>query len=1086
MKDKKTYLPTEDQQNVLNNNCSKSIVSASAGTGKTATLIEYIANLIEKGHSISRMLVVTFTNNAANEMKDRLLEKLLGMEGNAFILDQIDELFVSNISTIHAFLQKIIRQNIDKLLISEDFTLLSESRSQEIKDRAYSEAYKRVCEDEKFLNLVLSTRREEGFLKEMLMGLDTHFSVQSNPKQRLRYYKENQNKIFNECEKFLNKNIVDSFYTYVSRSCKILNELHSEDKNINYLKNYIEQLKQVTSENSFKENIAAVQAMQFGRIPSSKIEKNFEILREDVAKKIKDLKTWDLKQEESWKKNNLVENVYDFYEIYKEEIEKIKQSENVLDFDDLEKYAEKILDDESVAEDISKQFEYVFVDEYQDTNPVQEKLIKLLSRHSNFMAVGDPKQGIYGFRNATSEIMKKDISALKDEGVYYLKSNFRSDKRILDFVNDVFSNVMFERNTGIDYVATSMFDGRTDYLKENLPAVRIDAITEKKEANHCESPIIYNILNDKPVTERKGLFEAEVIAERIKEMLLTKIYDPKLKIERNVDYKDITILLRGKGQLLNRLIEVLSDNKIPVLSTIEKNISESEEIEVLKNFLKLCVDYKDDVALASVMLSKLFQISVNQLSSLRLEDKKIPLYQAVKEKEEYSFIFERINNFKLIVNSKGIKFAFEKFFDESDYYAYLLSKEDGINEKCQVEKFLDVIAGSGYNFDIPAVLEFLEIGEIKTSNSGAGVDAVTITTIHASKGLEYPIVILAGMGGEISKKSSGRYAINNEFGLGFSYFDFEKNLKCKNIVMSAIIRQKKQKEFIDEVMLLYVAMTRAKNHLYITGEFNDRLIDIVSPDDIFEAKSYIDLILSAIKRKYDIANSEEKNGVQINFIEEIENQEKLNDVKITSSDIDLIRQIRDYLNFKYKFKESTMQRYKNSVTGLNQKEEVDAEVVGGNQNINIGNAYHKALELIDFETINSKQDLEKSLNKFDEKDLIDFDVLFKDVLILKEKVKGLKLFKEKQFTMKLKLNEIEETLFNEDIMVQGVVDLFAVGEKNVLIDYKYTNIKDENRLLEKYKKQLLLYKLAIERAFKIKLNEIYLLSLKYGEIIKLK
>lgn len=1085
MKNNKTYSPTEDQQKVLKNKFSKSIVSASAGTGKTATIIEYIANLIQQGHGINRMLVVTFTNNAANEMKDRLLEKLMQMPSSPYILDQIDEIFVSNISTIHAFLQKIIKQNIDKLLISEDFALLNESKSEEIKDRAYEEAFNVICSDEKFEKLILSTRKEDGFLRDVVKKLDSHFSVQANPEERLNYYRQNQDKIFKECEKYLNDNLVNSFYAYANKASKILENLKDGDKNLNYLKNYITQLQRVASENSFKENVEQISSMQFGKIATSKIEKDFESLRESVKKKITEVKKWDLNQEENWIPNDLVLDVYDFYNVYKNKIQKIKQEENVLDFDDLEKYAEFILQDEKIAEDISKNFDYVFVDEYQDTNPVQEKLVKLLSKHANFMAVGDPKQGIYGFRNATSEIMKKDIADLKEEGVYYLKSNFRSDKRILNFVNKVFANVMFEKNTGIDYVSTSMFDGRTDFVEEKLPAVRIDAIKEVETKEEAPKVKLYDIFNDKLVTEKKNLFEAEVISERIKQMLLTKIYDPKLKVERNVNYSDITILLRGRGGLLDKLLEVFALNKIPVLSTIEKNISDSEEIDVLKNFLKLCVDIKDDVALTSVMLSRLMQVDINTVANLRLEDKQKSLYEAIKENEEFKFVFEIIEKFKLNVFSKGVKFAFEKLFAKSDYYSYLLSKEDGLNEKSQVEKFLDVVASSGYDYDIPSLLKYLESEDIRVSNEGSGVNAVTITTIHASKGLEYPIVVLAGMGGEISRRSASRFAVNNEFGLGFNYYDFEKNIKCRNIVLSAILQSKKKKEFIDEIMLLYVAMTRAKNHLYITGEFDKDFVDINMPDDVFETKTYLQLVLSAIKNDYDVEKGDNKNGVEINFVDEIENYEKTSDVKISTSDLNLVKEIKDYLNYDYKFTPATKQRFKNSVTSLNEREESLKSVVGGSENIDIGNAYHKALEILDFEKVNTKEDIINGLKDFSEIDLIDKDILLNNILLIKSKVNGLKVFKEKQFTMKLNLKEIDKNSFDEDIMIQGVVDLFAIGEKNVLIDYKFTNIHDDKRLIDKYKKQLLLYKLAIEKAFKIKLNEIYLLSLKYGEIIKI-
>lgn len=1081
----KEYKPTIEQQKVLDNKSKFAIVSASAGTGKTATIVNYISNLIEKGYSINRMLIVTFTNNAASEMKERILENLMNKPCTEHILNSIDDILVSDVCTIHAYLKKLLTRNIEKFSLAENFSILDDLKGEQIRQRAYVNAFNIISKNKDFGNLIFSTRKEENLLKDVLYLLEKHFSVQANEEERLGYYKDNQQKIFDECQKVLNDDLIESFYKFYKQVDIELKNTPKDNKNYNYLTNFKQQLSKVVSENSFKENITEVYNMDFKRVVSSKdLTESFLTLKESVSNKIKECKKWDINQSEEWVKNPLILDIYNFYEIYKKELNEIKTAENLLDFNDLERYASLLIEDENILREIQDDFDFVFVDEYQDTNPVQEKLLKQIAKNSNFMAVGDPKQGIYGFRNATSQIMKDDIKNAEsaDGEVYYLKSNFRSNPKILDFVNDVFKNVMFEKSTGINYIKTSMLDGKAEFEEEDFPPVRIDLLNPVEEIEKKkEIDPLYNIFNDKLITDNDHKFEAEVIARRINELVLKKIFDTKTGSYRNVNYSDITILLRGRGGLVDRLIEVFDKYKIPVVSTIDQDIFESEEIDVLKNFLKLVIDYKDDVSLVSVLSSKLFGLSFERICRIKTSclDKK-NFYEAFLESEESKRFLKILNDFKLLCLTKGIKFAFEKLFDSTNYFTYLLSKPDGINRKILVEKFLNIIFESGFNFDIPSFLSYLETGSKKVLIVKSGINAVTLTTIHASKGLEYPIVILAGMGNDILKKSTNsKFAVNNEFGLGLIFLDYEKDIKCKNIVLTAINKLKKKKEFIDEIMLLYVAMTRAKNHLYIVGQGEPDNLKIEEPEDIFYARKYLDIILNNFNK--------ENNNVELNIIDQIDEINTIKEKRILNSD-KYLEKIKNYLEYNYKYLDSTVLQYKNSVTGINQEnnEEKTNLNFGGSQNLDLGNAYHKALEILNFDLINDVADIEKFLPaNLENKELINNELLYKDIILIKEKINGLKVFKEKQFTLKINAKNIDEKKPDEEILVQGIVDLFAIGEKNVLIDYKYTNIKEDNVIINKYKKQLYLYQTAIEEAFKLKINEIYLLSLKYGKLIKI-
>lgn len=1090
------YPPTPEQEEILKNQKEKAIVSASAGTGKTTTLIEYIANLVKSGTPVSRILAVTFTNNSANEMKERLLAKLMEEECSERILQQIDEVLISDISTIHSFFQKIIKRNIEKLAISQDFFLADSNKSNEIKNKAYIKTYEECCEKEEFENLILSLKKETGLLKEIIFKLEQYFSAQENPKQKLAFYIENQREIFKDAEEYLNESLVKKISRIKNKIESVLTEIDTQNKNLQYIENYKKELEKINPNFSLKANIENIFSLEFGRIKDKKSAPSSFLHARDLLEKIKEnLKKIPFQEEEFWTPPSFIKSIYDFYNLYIKNLEEIKHNENILDFNDLEKYADELLSQESVAEEIAEEFDYVFIDEYQDTNPVQEKLIKLLSKKAKFMAIGDPKQGIYGFRNATSKIMKKDITEFsKNEGVYYLRKNFRSDSKILDFVNIIFAKIMTKSTTEIDYEGTSMLEGG-EFPQTQFPVVRIDLVKKEERQEEMSKLIEYDILADKLEVKDNHKEEAMLISKRISELLLTKIYDPKTNQERFVNYSDIAILVRGKGALSSRIIKQLAIDKIPVISSLEKSIDDNEEIEVVKNYLKIALDIQDDVALVSVLSSKLGGVSLEKLATLRKEEsEKKSFYELLKEQEFFQKFACSLDKFKVLCLSKGIRHALEITFSQCDYMPYLLLKKDGINQKIQIEKLLEIIEKSSYNYDIPGLISYLEANELKALLKMGGTNAVLITTIHASKGLEYPIVFLPGMENSILKKgmkTEGRlYKINDRFGLATTFLDFEKNLHCKNILFEAVMECENRQAFVDEIMLLYVAMTRAKNHLYIMGEgIIENILSINEADDVFQAKTYIDIILGVYGEKIKNQKIKNSKAFELNYIQELENPFHQTETLIQKDNDELNEKIRNYLTFEYKHMQATITRYKNSVTSVNsQGADLGREYIGGSENLEVGIAYHKILENLNFEKIEQKNDLINQLKNISyNENLINIELLFEIINKINKITKGnKKVYKEKQFLMKLKQSEAVENGIDEDIMIQGVIDFFSLGEKNILIDYKFTNQENKNILLNKYYKQLYLYEKAIENAFNIKVDEVYLLSLKNAELIRVK
>ena len=343
--------------------------------------------------------------------------------------------------------------------------------------------------------------------------------------------------------------------------------------------------------------------------------------------------------------------------------------------------------------------------------------------------------------------------------------------------------------------------------------------------------------------------------------------------------------------------------------------------------------------------------------------------------------------------------------------------------------------------------------------------------------------------------------INEDFGLALKFYDKENNSEVVSVRMRAIQEKEAQKDFAEEMMIFYVALTRAKNRLYLFGEFKDSIFEKFT---LQACDSYFDFIFYALKDKklkFLKDKTFEDDRLQINLVENIEllkPEENVQNFDFAESDENVLKQIKDYLDFKYPLNERANFKLKETVTSLSQKEDTiekfsNDDFSFGGASVVVGNAYHLALKTIDFQKVTNLTDLQ---NQFDEnkallqdiEKYINKDLLLKDILILKDVVSGGTTFKEKEFLLKDKIcNLISTSNVQDEILVQGVVDLFVVkDDKITLVDYKYSNSDNENYLIEKYSAQLKLYKLALENAFNKKVEKVFLMSLKNCKLIELK
>ncbi len=1116
MSEKKKNPPTEEQRAILENKKKRLIVSASAGSGKTFVVIERLKYLIcEEKISVSRLLVLTFTKAAANEMKTRLFKAILEQKATPFLLEQLDDITISDISTIDSFCEKIIKRNINKLDLDENFRILDEKESENLKFKAFNRVFDRlaVTDSENFNEIYFSFKRNKDQIKECMFSLQDYFDSQDGTDELTNSYIENYENFLNESLVYLNSKLKASLF----KANEILKSVTDDlPKAYQDFKDNLQSVAGISLAQDFFENCKKINFCTLLKTPTNKIEDKWQreqlVRAKDALKELFEIteKFSDITEEkiENVKQGKLVKGLLQMLKEYKAEYTKMKKDCDGLDFADLEKYVKVLLNDESVLDDLQKSYDYIFIDEYQDTNSLQASIIKPIAGRGRFIAVGDPKQGIYGFRNASMEIMQKDISDFdKDENsdALFLTGNFRSDDRLLSFVNTIFNKIMTLDSVGIDYEKTSTLKGKVNFKKAALPSVAVDIALEDKEE---QEPLtkIYSVKEDHVNREFKHQKEVLLLAKRVEEILQSQIYDAKAEAFRQAREGDIAILFRSRSDVMEESVRYLQEKGFNVQADIKQTLLEDGQVQVIVSLLKLTLNFKDDISLVSVMNSWLGGFTLEELAEIRLKyDRTLPFYEIViKENSEKINKFKKqLDEFKFLCQTLGLRKALIKLFNDKDYFLYINSLADKNTKHYHIQELLKLISAGQYDFNLAGLLNYLENIDTKSGVAVAESNAIIITTIHATKGLEYPIVILAGCGENLGKTYNKPYAISSKFGLGSYMFDYDDNTRSMSPIFLANKLYRKRREFVDELMIFYVALTRAQNHLFLLGSCNEK--EIAKKQDLFSCASYFDLFFYSMPDNFceQLLEQEEikTENYQYRLVSVVEEAEFTIDEQFSFNDnlSQNMEEIKKYIDFAYKNKDICTLSYKNSVSGILKLEEdmsegfVQSESKSGTreQAILRGNAYHEALKIIDFDKIDSLEDLLREKENLKENltegyfELLDFNILYRDIKRAKELLDGRSPVKEQQFIMEEKLCDVLDGVTSEErVIVQGVIDLFALGEKNILIDYKFTSIQDKDRLLSRYKKQLKLYADAVEKGFNIKLDEIYLLSLANGEIIK--
>ena len=1151
--DKKSSL-TIEQQKCINERGVNLLVSASAGSGKTFVMIERIKTMIENHEAnVNELLVVTFTKAAAGEMKARLVQGLEKIENkDDYIKEQLLDVQNASISTLHSFCSKLLKSYFYVIGIDPAFTLIDEIESNTLKEKAYGKLVDNAFlrGDATFFQLFdmfAINRKEDNFkdtinkFYEFLLTLvdsENWFSDMITKSYDLDLDK-------NVCANFINHYFIDKFIRLRKSAEELLADgvVRDNEKLVGYINALYINLLKIKEGRTFLENRKGAESFEtIPRMPTLKddyayLKPEVDHLKEATKKLIKEaFDNYALHSEDAIKTKiaTTKEHIVALYN-YTKEFEKIysdlKKEKVSLDFSDLEQYTIKLLKDETIRKSIQEKYKYVFVDEYQDTNAIQEAIIQGVSRGDNLFMVGDVKQSIYRFRASEPQIFVDKFNSYnkglsKKSKAIKLNANFRSNKDVLDFSNEVFSRAMTPSFGGVDYIQDAMFvkGGDNDEVFNNqYPVVSVNIVkSDKNDSDEEDEDCIldgqlpvYSVLNGEELSKesvKKAECEGQIVVNSIKELLTKDIIGSKDKVKRKIDYKDIAILSASRGEYLQTVLKELDKAGIPYTSDIKENIFDNPDIFAVKSFLELVDNRNQDVPLLAVLQSNMFDFSTNELSIIRQANRETRFFfeafygacendkiaEPLKKKVE-GFI-QTLSHFNFLSQFTSVNILIQRVLEETNFGNEILKKKGGAKTLSDIDKLNSFINGKSYNTTLTEFLINIKENEISFEND-ANENSVIVTTIHKSKGLEYPVVIVVGCGQKlINRKDMSDFIPSKTLGVGIPFFDCSSRIKTGSICYNAVKIENIAQNLEEKLRLFYVALTRAVNNLIIVGCIGKNN-EVVEPST---AKSFLDWVNPVIQAK-QIGGMSSFVDFKVNYFnltyDRNEDASGLENVayKFSKPNEELMKLVKNVIEYRYKFEESCKMPVKTSVSELLKEEKDEIYVprlfsgLTNEEAIKKGLAYHKVMQYIDFNIKNEKECVLniQNLVKMDKLDISDYNLVnpkeIWELLSNKTFVEMLKgnVMREKEFIALTKIAGSKNKNNSDSVLLQGVVDFVSVGSDGaVVVDFKTNNWKDEDRYVSNYATQLNMYSQVLEESLGIKVRKKYLYSFTLGKFIE--
>lgn len=859
---------TEKQLDVINTRGRNILVSAAAGSGKTAVLVERIIQLItdeEADVNIDELLVVTFTRAAASEMKERIreaLEKIAESQpDNENVIKQLALIHNANISTIDSFCATVVRENFDKIDLDPNFRIGDETEIEMLKADVISEMLEEYYleAEEEFMHLAeqYSSGKLADNIGELIGQLYKYASGHSNPER----WVERCGDIYHikDAEMFETSPFMELLLSMARKEVQgIIDNLNmaleiSEESDgpgcsqaLKSLISDIEAVKDAEDYHKMRMAFRGVKSVtlrgvkgcdelkkkQVQDIKKKAMDKLGKIEKELFSQTMEELAADICNSRESVEM--IIRLTLDFMERFARE----KAEKGIMDFNDQAHFALKILVEEDedgnthpsqVAKEMSHKFKEIMIDEYQDSNYVQEDILTSVSNGqgvNNIFMVGDVKQSIYRFRQAEPKLFlekyKKYSSDLNSDNCkIVLDRNFRSRREVIDSVNYIFNYIMNEKVGGIDYKNGNGLTYGADYGEAPIG-----------QDNSTEVIFIEG-------EERRA--EADYVAKKILE-----ITDPVsgMKItekgqgERTVKYSDIAILLRSVKGISEIYMEQLEENGIPAFADSKTGYYQAMEVRTVISALSVIDNPRQDIPLATVLVSPMFSFTENELAMIKAENVCETLYENLilyAENGESEIIVGKVIHFLEVLNKYRKKVMYTSVYDlihqlleETGYDYYITAMPNGkrrhLNIEALKEKAVAYEATSYkglFNFiRYIEKLQYLDSDDGEASVNSENDNIVRIMSIHKSKGLQFPVVFLCDTNGG-TKTDTDKIVVDGDGNVGVDFIDEKLKVKSPTIVKTLIRKENKEEDMAERLRILYVALTRAKEKLYITGFCKD-------------------------------------------------------------------------------------------------------------------------------------------------------------------------------------------------------------------------------------------------------------------------
>ena len=1199
---------TKEQQQVIDLRNRNILVSAAAGSGKTAVLVERIKELVlDKKHpvDIDHLLVVTFTNAAAAQMKERVakaLEKAL-QENPSDVRLQQQAALVQNaqITTIDSFCLYVLRNHFHEIGLEPNFRIGDEGELKLLREDVMTGLFEQ-CYEEKhpgFLHLIscYGTSRSDAPVRDMIFKLYSYAQSYPWPKQWLRealscYEIKTEQELeqapFIEMTVEYGKQMVKGYLEQAEHYLELCQDAdgpYMYEDACEQDAELMEELLSCDTYQAFYEELGKCKFATLGRakdyIGSPEKQEQVKAERKKLKDGIGKLKSdcFALTFQEILEQLTLVqpsaEALAEVTERFIDAFTERKQDKNLVDFSDLEHFALEILVEEETgkptetAKEFQNAYEEIMIDEYQDSNYVQETILRAISREvvgqNNLFMVGDVKQSIYRFRLARPELFMEKFDTYETTDApcqrIDLHKNFRSRDTVLTFTNDIFYQIMKRNLGGVDYTGEAALYCGADY-----PA--------GEKADAFDSEILLTTTQELEEGTKQQIskqeLEAKLIADRIRKMVgKEEVVDEETGEFRKVRYGDIVILLRSLSEWADLFAEVLNANGIPAHTVSRTGYFSTLEIRTVLNYLRILDNPRQDIPLAAVLKSPMAGLSDEQLARLRLLAEDKPYHQCVKmfleaeeeltEKEStadedmraklkrFSETYKKLRRQTMDIPMHEL---LQKVLKETGYARYASALPAGRQRLANLhmlsEKAIayEKTSYHGLYHFIRYIDELqkydVDFGEAELV--GENEDAVNIMSIHKSKGLEFPVCFVSGMGKSFNKQDSrSKMILHPNLGVGLDIIEEDRRIKVPAFFKKVIARQTELESLGEELRVLYVAFTRAKEKLIITGCIKDEEM-LQQIREIYcgsnrkelnfkeraEAKTFLEWILPAAAASgswdkvcyvtpWSMLEDEAAHQIteHVSLRQRVQQAEEVSDT--------LYEKIKEQLSYQYPHPDAIHLVTKYSVSELKHRamrelaakeeedvtpkflEEVSTPYVPAfmegkaevNQGALRGTAMHRLMECYDFTKMPDRSDEFAENIKKQLTGLVQMGKVSEDMQKL-IRIPSVELFLKSQLAPRMKAAAMRDDLFREKpfvmgnhemeeemVLIQGIIDVFWVEEDGiVLLDYKTDRVDSATRLRDMYKEQLDLYAEALERIFPLPVKEKYLYSFRLNQAIE--